>query len=66
MYEHALKDFSHHGVNINGTVSVDITKMMENKSKAVAGLTGGIEYLFKKYKVGFSDSKSILLKHLSD
>lgn len=51
MYEHAVKDFSHHGVNINGTISVDIKKMMDNKSKAVSGLTGGIEYLFKKYKV---------------
>lgn len=53
MYEHAVKDFSHHGVVINGSVSVDITKMMANKSKAVVGLTGGIEYLFKKYKVDY-------------
>jgi len=53
MYEHAVKDFSHHGVNINGTISVDIKKMMDNKSKAVSGLTGGIEYLFKKYKVEY-------------
>lgn len=53
MYEHAKKDFSHHGVNIEGTISVDIKKMMENKGKAVAGLTGGIEYLFKKYKVRY-------------
>ena len=50
MYEHALKDFSHHGIKVEN-VSVDITKMMENKSKAVASLTGGIEYLFKKNKV---------------
>ncbi len=27
--------------------------MMENKSKAVTSLTGGIEYLFKKYKVDY-------------
>lgn len=30
---------------------MDIAKMMQNKSKAVTGLTGGIEGLFKKYKV---------------
>jgi hypothetical protein len=51
MYAHAKKDFSNHGVIINGTVEVDVTKMMANKAKAVTGLTGGIEFLFKKYKV---------------
>lgn len=51
MFEHAQKDFSHHGIMIEGKVSVDITKMQESKTKAVNGLTGGIEYLFKKYKV---------------
>ena len=27
--------------------------MMDNKAKAVTGLTGGIEHLFKKYKVDY-------------
>jgi dihydrolipoamide dehydrogenase len=53
MYDHAKNDFSEHGVIINGSVSVDITKMMVNKTKAINGLTGGIEYLFKKYKVDY-------------
>jgi dihydrolipoamide dehydrogenase len=53
MYDHAKKDFAEHGVIINGSISVDITKMMENKAKAVSGLTGGIEYLFNKYKVDY-------------
>jgi len=53
MYEHALKDFAHHGVNINGTISVDVKKMQENKAKSVSSLTGGIEFLFKKYKVDY-------------
>lgn len=52
MYEHALKDFSHHGIKVDN-VTVDITKMMENKAKAVSSLTGGIEYLFKKNKVDY-------------
>jgi dihydrolipoamide dehydrogenase len=50
LYEHALKDFSHHGISV-GTVSVDLKKMMDNKAKAVKGLTGGIEMLLKKNKV---------------
>lgn len=53
MYEHAKKDFASHGVMINGSISVDIKKMMANKAKSVEGLTGGIEYLFKKYKVDY-------------
>jgi dihydrolipoamide dehydrogenase len=53
MYEDATKDFAHHGVIIEGKVSVDVKKMMDNKGKAVSGLTGGIEYLFKKYKVDY-------------
>jgi dihydrolipoamide dehydrogenase len=53
MYDHAKKDFAEHGVIIDGSISVDITKMMENKAKAVSGLTGGIEYLFNKYKVDY-------------
>lgn len=50
LYEHAKKDFSHHGINV-GEVSVDLKKLMDNKAKVVKGLTGGIEMLFKKNKV---------------
>ena len=52
LYEHALKDFKHHGVIVND-VSVDLDKMQEAKAKSVKGLTGGIEHLFKKYKVDY-------------
>lgn len=34
-------------------IDVDLTKMMANKAKAVKGLTGGIEGLFKKNKVDY-------------
>jgi dihydrolipoamide dehydrogenase len=34
-------------------VKMDIDKMMKNKAKAVTGLTGGIEGLFKKNKVTY-------------
>lgn len=53
MYEHAKKDFADHGIVVNGDISVNLTKMMEYKAKAVKGLTGGIEGLFKKYKVDY-------------
>ena len=52
LYEHAVNDFSHHGISV-GDVSVDVTKMQANKAKAVKGLTGGIELLFRKNKVDY-------------
>ncbi|MEN3747150.1 dihydrolipoyl dehydrogenase [Sphingomonas sp. HF-S3] len=39
-----------HGVKLSG-VELDLTAMMADKAKAVSGLTGGIEFLFKKNKV---------------
>lgn len=39
-----------HGISV-GEVSMDVGKMMESKAAKVDGLTGGIEYLCKKYKV---------------
>lgn len=41
---------SSHGIGV-GDVTIDVAKMMENKAAKVEGLTGGIEYLCKKYKV---------------
>jgi len=34
-------------------VAMDLGKLMEHKNKTVSGLTGGIEGLFKKYKVDY-------------
>src|SRR5688572_481709 len=39
-----------HGVKLSG-VELDLPAMMADKDKAVKGLTGGIEFLFKKNKV---------------
>eukprot|EP01035_Chromulina_nebulosa_P004054 gene4054-5542_t len=36
LYEHAKKDFSHHGITVDN-VSFDLTKMMANKAKALSG-----------------------------
>ena len=52
LYEHATKDFKHHGINVK-EVTVDLDAMMAAKSKGVKGLTGGIEYLFKKNGVEY-------------
>ncbi len=52
LYEHAQKDFSHHGISLDN-LKIDVTKMQANKAKAVKGLTGGIEMLFRKNKVDY-------------
>lgn len=53
MFEEANHSFAKHGIIIDGKVSIDVNKMLQSKNKAVTGLTGGIEFLFKKYKVEY-------------
>ena len=38
---------------VTGEVSVDFPTLMKSKATAVSGLTGGIEFLFKKNKVDY-------------
>eukprot|EP00003_Mantamonas_plastica_P022491 TRINITY_DN383_c0_g1_i2.p1 TRINITY_DN383_c0_g1~~TRINITY_DN383_c0_g1_i2.p1 ORF type:complete len:557 (-),score=215.95 TRINITY_DN383_c0_g1_i2:20-1690(-) len=52
-YHEAQHTFEEHGVKVEG-LSMDIGKMMEQKSSAVTGLTSGIEGLFKKNKVNYA------------
>ena len=49
LLESANKDFE--GMGLTGKVGFDLKKMMAAKDKTVAGLTSGIEYLFKKNNV---------------
>ena len=49
---HKAKDLSNLGVEV-GKVKLNLKKMMQNKDKAVASLTKGIEFLFKKNKVTY-------------
>ncbi len=49
-YEEAKDHLDDFGVNVTG-VSFDLAKMMARKDSIVDGLTGGVEYLFKKNKV---------------
>ena len=52
MYHDANKHFKDYGIEVTG-LSVDLKKLMDQKDKAVAGLCGGIEGLFKKNKVTY-------------
>ena len=51
-YYDAQKHFKDHGITVSG-LEVDLPTMMKQKEKAVKGLTGGIEGLFKKNKVEY-------------
>ena len=50
-YEEAVKNFSNHGIKINGNVSVDLHKMISRKNEVVDQTTKGIDFLMKKNKV---------------
>jgi len=53
LYHQAKNDFASRGIIIEGGLKVDLTKMMDQKTKNVSALTGGIEGLFKKNKVDY-------------
>jgi len=50
LYEEAGHDFEKFGLSVKG-LDFDIDKMLAAKDETVKGLTGGIEYLFKKNKI---------------
>ncbi|KAG6541611.1 hypothetical protein Mapa_017004 [Marchantia paleacea] len=52
MFHEAQHSFAAHGVTVTN-VQIDLGKMMDQKNKAVSGLTKGIEGLFKKNKVTY-------------
>ena len=55
MYHDAEHNFEYNGIKVDG-LSYDWDKMMDAKSKAITGLTQGIEGLFKKNKVAPPES----------
>jgi dihydrolipoamide dehydrogenase len=59
-YHDALHNFSDHGIVIDGTIRIDVSKMQETKAKTVQGLTGGIEHLFKKHGIDYFKGKGSL------
>lgn len=56
-YHDAKTHFAEHGIVIDGDITMDVDKMLESKAKSVEGLTGGIEYLLKKYGVDYFKGK---------
>ncbi|MDA8231803.1 MAG: dihydrolipoyl dehydrogenase [Magnetospirillum sp.] len=51
-FAEARQDFAQHGIRVGG-LDLDLAAMMGRKDKVVAGLTKGIELLFKKNKVAY-------------
>ena len=49
---HSAKNFEKIGIE-TGEIKLNLDKMMKNKDKAVADLTKGVEFLFKKNKVTY-------------
>lgn len=58
-YHDAKAHFAEHGIMLDN-VTMDVAKMQETKSSSVESLTGGIEYLFKKYGVDYFKGKGSL------
>ena len=50
-FEEASKNFSNHGININGEISLDFSKMISRKNDVVTQTTKGIEFLMKKNNI---------------
>jgi len=50
-YEHAVKHFEDHGIDIPGEVKVNLEKMISRKQAVVDQTTGGIDFLMKKNKI---------------
>jgi len=54
LYHQAVHDFKDRGIDIDpSAIKVNLPQMLKAKEKAVSGLTGGIEGLFKKNKVEY-------------
>ena len=50
-YHEALHNFSTHGIEIDGSIKVDLNKMISRKNQVVEQTTKGIEYLMSKNKI---------------
>jgi len=50
-YEHAVKHFEEHGIDIPGEVKVNLEKMIGRKQAVVDQTTGGIDFLMKKNNI---------------
>ena len=62
MFHKAQKDFNNLGIETNG-FKLNLTKMMNNKSKSVLTLTKGVEFLFKKNKITHLKGKGSIISN---
>ena len=70
-FEEASKNFSNHGININGEISLDFSKMISRKNDVVSQTTKGIEFLMKKNNIkvyngfgSFVDKNKVMIRSL--
>mmetsp|Transcript_10719 Transcript_10719/g.15025 ORF Transcript_10719/g.15025 Transcript_10719/m.15025 type:complete len:509 (-) Transcript_10719:314-1840(-) len=59
-YHDAKTHFADHGIEFGGDVTMNVEKLQSVKNEKVSGLTGGIEYLLKKYNVDYFKGKGSL------
>ena len=50
-YENAVNDFSDHGIEIQGSIKVDLKKMISRKKAVVDQTISGIDFLMKKNNI---------------
>ncbi len=50
-YEHAVKHFADHGIEISGDVKINLEKMIARKQGVVDQTAGGIDFLMKKNNI---------------
>lgn len=53
LYEQTVHELGDHGIAVEGSVAVDLAKMMARKDKVVSDNTAGIEFLMKKNKIDY-------------
>ena len=61
LYYNSMHGLAKYGITVNGKVQLELGKMMGQKEKSVSQLTSGIEFLFKKYQVGYVKGKGRIL-----
>ena len=68
-YHEAIHNFSTHGIEIEGSIKVDLNKMISRKNSVVEQTTKGIDFLMSKNKISvfngvgsFVDKKTIQIK----
>ena len=50
-YEEAIKKFPEHGIDIQGKINIDLSKMIDRKQAVVDQTTKGIDFLMKKNNI---------------